>query len=146
MAWGLGLLLGCGGPGKLNTVKVTGKLVQGSQPLAGKKFKPQSNLLPGGAEGYDGYLVGFTRISDGQSFGAVRVDEQGKFTTELPPNAKYKVTVARLVYPPTSAHVQGGGPPAASDPALQEYATAATTPLEIDVGSQDIDEIILEIK
>jgi len=134
---------GCTGPSVDPTVRVTGQLVRGGKPLAGKKTQVE------GTEGYDGYTVSFYNASTNESLGGADVDEQGKFEVEVAPNTKYKVVVVRKVYPESFS-----GPPPGAAPGqmpnpnaeLGKVAELNTTPIVIEIGGsdQDIGQIDLD--
>ena len=138
------MLLGCGGPPTVDTVVVKGKLVNGEQALTGKSVQVEG--APEGTTQYDGYQLSF--FLGTQAEGSAQVDENGQFQVELPPGKKYKVVIARLASTPLSQPNRPQDPTAGyqtpQDETIKKFSSLSSTPIEIEVGSGDM-EITIDL-
>ncbi len=137
------MLLGCGGPPSVDLVTVKGKLLKGGQPLVGRQVTPPG--APEGSGGYEGYQLSF--FAGTQAEGSAQVDEKGEFTTELPPNQTYKVTITRINTAGVDPSGAGQNAQVAQElqkenEALKKFTSLQTTPVEIQVGDSDTEVTI----
>ncbi len=144
------LAAGCGGP-KVETVLVEGQVVKGGQPLAG------SNMMPGAPPEMASYGAGYQIhfYSDSSQEGSDMLDGQGKFSIQLPPNRTYKVVIIRMgTSIPVEQQQSGGQDPQAAygkfnpqnnNQQLQRFANLSTTPITIEVGSEDIKDLVIDL-